>query len=289
MKKNKKAQDLQIGIGVGLFLFLFIGGLIVLMLGIDTVEANHLGVKVRWGQIIGVMQPSTQWTGLFTQVVQYDMRIRKASIDLSGDNYAPSKEGQKVYALIDVNYKVKNSEDTVKSLYANIGTDDVIANRLNIDPIITEGFKQATAQYTALDILDKRQEVKEKAIEYIKANFPKDYFELQNIVITNIAFSPEFAKEIEAKQTAIQTALKEQNNLETVKFQQQQQVEIYKAQAQLIELQSKALTDLTIRQKMLDKWNGVLPSTLIITPESNGLFLQLAKGEISSGLNNTEG
>jgi len=279
--KGKKGQDLAIGSAFVIFVILAIGGLIILLMGFDSVEANHLGVKVAWGQITGTMQPSTQWTGLFTHVEQYDMRIRKASIDLTGDNYAPSKEGQKVYATIDVNYRVKYDPETIKKLYSNVGTDDVIADRLNINPLVIESFKQVTSQYTAMDILEKRQEVKDKTIESIKRNFPAEYFEIDNIVITNIAFTPEFANEIEAKQTALQTALKEENNLETIKFQQQQKIVEYEAQAKLIELQSKALTELTLKQKMLDKWTGQLPNTLIITPSSSGLFLDLARGNLN--------
>jgi len=278
---GKKGQDMAVGVGVTIFAVLLIGGIIIALMGFDTVEPNHLGVKVAWGQITGVMQPSTQWTGLFVSVIPYDMRIRKASIDLSGDNYAPSKEGQKIFATIDVNYRVKNNPETVKSLYANVGTDDVIAERLNINPIVIEAFKQTSSQYTAMDILEKRQEVKDKTIDTIKKNFPAQYFEIDNIVITNIAFTSEFANEIEAKQTSIQTALKEQNNLEVIKFQQQQEIEKYKAQAQMIELQSKALTELTLKQKMLDKWSGYLPQTLIITPTTGGLFMDLAKGELN--------
>jgi len=279
--KGKKGQDLAIGGVFAIFVILAVGGLIILLMGFDSVEANHLGVKVAWGQITGTMQPSTQWTGLWTHVEQYDMRIRKASIELIGDNYAPSKEGQKIYATIDVNYRVKYDPETIKKLYANVGTDDIIAERLNINPIVVEGFKQVTSQYTAMDILEKRQEVKDKSIETIKRNFPAEYFEIDNIVITNIAFTNEFATEIEAKQTAVQTALKEQNNLEAVKYKQQQQIEIYKADAEKIRLQSQTLTQLTINQRMLERWDGHLPETLIITPTSSGLFMNLAQGKLN--------
>ena len=272
---NKKAQDISIGIGLTVFIVLFFAVLIILAMGFDTVEANHLGVKVAWGQITGTMQPSTQWTGLITSVVQYDMRLRKASIELSGDNYAPSKEGQKIFGTIDVNYRVKNNPETVKSLYANVGTDDVIAERLNINPIVVEGFKQTTSQYTAMDILEKRQEVKDKAIEIIKRNFPAEYFEIENIVITNIAFTKDFADEIEAKQTAVQTALKEKNNLETIKFQQQQILEQAKIDAERIKLQSASLTQLTIAQAWIQKWNGNVPTYLITSQANANMLMQL--------------
>jgi prohibitin 2 len=283
---NKKGQEMALSVGLIIFIVVFIGVLIVFFLGYDTVQPSHMGVMVRFGNILGTMDPGMKWTGLFTDVFSYDLRTRKAEIALEGDNYSPSKDGQKIFAVINVNYRVKRDKATVSDLYANIGPDDIISDRLNIPAIITEGFKQATVGYTAMEILEKRQEVKEKAVENIKKNFPEHYFEIENIIVTNIAFSPAFADEIEKKQIALQTALKEQNNLETVKFQQQQVIEQAKAESERIRLQSAALTQLTINQKLLDTWDGHLPSTLIITPESNGLFLQLAKGEVDNSLVN---
>jgi len=285
---NKKGQEGG-AILLVIIAVVFIVGIIVLMLGYDTVEPSHLGVKTSFGQITGVMQPSTQWTGLFTDVHSYDMRTRKDVIDLQGDSYAPTKDGQKIFATINVNYRLKREDQTVTNLYANVGTDDVVADKLNINAIITEGFKEATSQYTAMEVLDKRQDLKEQAITNIKANFPGQYFEIENIVITNIAFSKDYADEIEAKQIAQQAALKEQNQLEVVKFQQQQEIEKYKAQAEQIKLQSQTLTDLTIKQKMLDRWDGRFPSTLIVTPGTGGFLMDLAKmGSIGGAVNATQ-
>lgn len=276
--KNKKSQ---VGTIVFLFMVLFTIVIFVLLLGFDKVEASHLGVKVKFGQIIGVMHPSLQWTGLFVDVYPYDMRTRKAEIELSGDNYAPSKDGQKIFSLINVNYRVKKSDQTIQDLYANVGADNIISDRLNINAIITEGMKQATVGYTAMEILEKRQEVKDKAIENIKKNFPQEYFEIENIVITNIAFSKEFADEIEKKQVAVQTALKEKNQLDVVRFQQQQSIEIYKAEAEKIKLQAQQLTDLTVKQRWIEKWSGNLPQYMITSQENANWLLQLPNTQIS--------
>jgi regulator of protease activity HflC (stomatin/prohibitin superfamily) len=282
---NKKGQEGG-AILLVIIAVVFIVGIIVLMLGYDTVEPSHLGVKTSFGQITGVMQPSTQWTGLFTDVHSYDMRTRKDVIDLQGDSYAPTKDGQKIFATINVNYRLKREDQTVTNLYANVGTDDVVADKLNINAIITEGFKEATSQYTAMEVLDKRQDLKEQAITNIKANFPGQYFEIENIVITNIAFSKDYADEIEAKQIAQQAALKEQNQLEVVKFQQQQEIEKYKAQAEQIKLQSQTLTDLTVRQAWIAKWSGNLPNYMIVSQDQSNFLMQLP-GISSTGSSST--
>ena len=282
--KNKKSQ-VELGI-IAFFAILVVVGLLIMGLGIDVVQPSHRGVMVRFGQILGIFKvgdayTGMRWTGLFTDVYTYDMRTRKVVIELVGDNYAPTKEGQKVFSTINVNYRVKDTEETITDLYANIGSDEIISDRLNINAIITEGFKQASVGYTALEILEKRQEVKEKAIENIRKNFPTEYFEIENIVITNIAFTPEFANEIELKQKAIQSAQKEQNLLEGVKFQQEQKLVEYRALAEQIRLQSETLTELTIKKAWIERWSGQLPQYLITTSDNANFILSLptSKGE----------
>ena len=93
----------------------------------------------------------------------------------------------------------------------------------------------------------------------------------------------------EDKKIATQNRLKEEINVETVRFQQAQQLEIYKADAEKLRLQKSEITSLLNEQKLIDSWNGVLPSTLIISDGTQGLFLQLAKGDITSSSTNNTG
>ena len=270
---RKKGQELALSVTVIAVIVLIVAGFLYFLMAYDMVEPSHRGVQVRFGKILGIQKPSLQHTGLFTHVYHYDMRTRKIEIDLVGENSAVDRDGQMIKAKINVNYRIKDSDDTVWKLYENVGTDQIIADRLNIPEIITEGFKQATVKFEALDIVDKRQEVKELAKENIHNNFPKQYFEIENIVITNIDWSVEFKTEIEAKKVAEQEKLKEENKLEVVIFQQQQAIEKFKAEAEQIRLQSVALTDLTLRQKYLEEWNGVLPLYMIANQDTINMFL----------------
>lgn len=272
---NKRGQAV-VGVVGGIIVFVV---LMVLLLGINTVDATHLGVKNRFGVITGVQQPGMEYVGIFTSVDEYDMRERKLQIDLDDTNSAVDKTGQEVYAIISVNYRLKRSNDVVKNLYANVGRDRQIANVLNIEPLIIESFKMSTAKFDSMEILDDRQQVKDLATENIRKNFPTEYFEITRIVIGNIDFSDDFKKAIEEKKVATQNKLKEKEQLDVVKFQQQQEIEKYKAEAEKLRLQKTQITALLNEQKMIDRWNGVLPQTLIIQDGSQGLFLQLAQGK----------
>lgn len=277
VRENKKAQAGTIITGV--VVIVFICALFAAFTGFDTVDANHLGVMVELGKLKGVMDPGIQWTGIFTEVYQYDMRIRKASVEMVGGGSATDKDGQAIYGTVAVNYRLKGNREVVSSLYKNVGTDDVIADRLNIQPIIREGFKQATVKYEAIEILENRQKVKDEAKENIKRNFPEEYFEIVDIVVENIDFSQDFKNAIEAKKVATQNKLKEEEQVQVVKFQQQQEIEKYKAEAEKLRLQKQEVTSLLNEQKMIEKWDGKLPEYLIITPDSQGMLLNLAQGK----------
>lgn len=277
MIKNKKAQG--IGIIGGGFVILLLIAFVILISGFDTVDASHLGVKVRLGQITGTMQPGMKWTGLFTHVYQYDTRIRKIQVEMLGEQSATDKDGQAVFGIVNVNYRLKENADIVQKLYSHVGTDDTLANKLNINAIIKEGFKQATVEYEAMEILQNRQKVKELAKENIRKNFPQDYFEIVDIVVENIDFTPQFKDAIEQKKIATQNKLKEEEQVQVVKFQQQQEIEKYKAEAEKLRLQKQEVTALLNEQKMIERWDGKLPDYLIITADSQGMFLQLAQGQ----------
>ena len=261
---------LKYGTGISV---LFLVGIIILLMGFDMVDASHLGIKVNLGTTLGVMEPGIKWTGIFTEVYQYDMRVRKATVEMEGDAYAPDKTGQPIFAKIDVNYKLKPG--AVETIYQTVGEDDAIVDKLNIIPIITEGFKRATVKYEALEILDKREEVAHLAEQNIKDRFPAEYFEIESVVISNIHYSMQFQDAIDSKKTAIQLSQVALQNLEKVKFEQQQEIEKYKAQAEQIKLQSAQLTAMTVQRAWIEKWNGALPAYIMTSPENADMILQL--------------
>jgi hypothetical protein len=265
-------DDKIIGAGV-VFVIVVIAGIIFCMLGFDYVDASHLGVMNQMGTIKGVMSPGIRWTGLFTHVYTYDMRLRKVHVEMEGQQYAPDKTGQPVFAQIDVNYRLKR--DAVQNLYQNVGPDNVVEEQLNIIPLITEGFKRATVKYEALEILDKREEVAHLAEQNIKDRFPVEYFEIDQVVISNIHYSDQFQKAIDDKKTAIQLTAVAQQNLEKVKFEQGQEIEKYKAEAEKLKLQKSEISDLLVKQQWVAKWDGKLPSYMLTTPDNANFILSL--------------
>jgi regulator of protease activity HflC (stomatin/prohibitin superfamily) len=277
MKKGQTGVFAVVLIIVGFIILIGLG------LGFDTVDASHIGVKNRFGVLEGTMQPGMQWTGFFTHVEQYDLRLRKKIIEMNGADSAVDKDGQGIFATIEINYRL--NPENVENAYSKIGIDNNLAEILNIDGTIKEGFKSVTSEYTSLEIFQKRSEVKQKAIEKIRENFPVDYFMLENVIITNIDFNPAFKAAIEAKKVAEETAKAREKEVDISKFEANKKIEtargiaeskklqaeanayetitLAKAEAEALSLKSKQLTPLMVQNNYIDAWNGQLPQYML--------------------------
>src|SRR6056297_2737239 len=231
--ENKKGQAFAV-----IFVIVIIVGIIVGFMGFDRVDASHRGVKVKLGKITGTMNPGLEWTGLFTDVHQYDLRTRSMTIDMKGAQGAVDRDGQSVYSTIEINYKLK--PDSVQDAYSYIGHDDQLSGVLRIEGRVKEGFKTITSEYTSLEIFQKRQEVKAKAIEQIQSRFPQKYFVLENIIISNLDFNPDFKAAIESKKVAEETAKAKEQEVKVQKFEADKKIETARGEAESKKLQAEA-------------------------------------------------
>lgn len=223
--------------------------------GFDVVDASHIGVKNRFGEVLGLMQPGMQWTGLFTSVEQYDLRVQKMTVEmLEGEQTSVDIDGQTVKARIQVNYKLnpENIEDT----FVKVGRANDVVNVLNIEGIIREGFKTTTSKYKSKEIWQKRNEVKEEAIKRISANFPSEHVILVNIIISDLDFNPKFLQAIEDQKTNEELAIAKKKQVEIaeqeairVEAEAKGQAEAKKVNADAEAYQKKAMAEAEAYQK----------------------------------------
>src|SRR5208282_3423938 len=108
--------------------------------------------------------------------------------------------------------------------------------------------------------------------EFVKQRIAPYHLVAENTSITHFSFSKEFETAIEAKVTAQQNAEKAENDLKRITIQAQQQVAQAKGEAEALRVQKEQITPelLQLRQiEMLrEKWNGALPTTMIVTGTS---------------------
>lgn len=222
------------------------------LLSVGTVGAGERGVKTRFSNVVGEVQPGLYFKVPFIESVhKTDIQTQKVQQDTT----AASSDLQDVKATIAVNFNVDPTK--VTSIYQNIGYDyqDVI-----IDPAIQETVKAVTAKYTAEQLVTSREAVRQGIVDALSAKLSTAGFQVTQVAIVNFAFSEDFNKAIEAKVTAEQNALAAKNKLDQVQFEAQQTVATAKAQAEAIEIQAQAINsqggaDYVALQKV-QKWNG---------------------------------
>lgn len=236
-------------------------GLIVLMFILGTftiVSAGERGVVLRLGKVNRTLEPGLHFKlPLFESVSKLDVQTQKEQVKAS----AASQDLQNVTAEVAMNYNLY--PDKVSSLWTNIGED--YKERV-IDPAIQEAIKASTANYTAEELVTKRETVRDEIERRLVERLSREFVNVTAVSIVDFDFSPSFNAAIEAKVTAEQNALAAKNKLEQVKFEADQRVASAKGEAEAIRIQAQAIQNQGgaeyVRLKTIEKWNGVLPQNL---------------------------
>lgn len=229
-----------------------------------VVYDNSVGIlAVPLGPGIHVITPFWQ------TVTEIEVRTQKAEVPAA----ASSKDLQDVSTTIAINYHP--TKGTTPQLYEEIGVD--YGNRV-IAPAIQEVVKAVMAQYTAEELITKREFVSEEISTRLKTRLAKQYITIDAVSIVNFEFSTAFTESIEQKQIAEQQALKAKNDLTRIEIEAQQTIAMAEADARAIEIKGEALKNNPelVALEWVNKWDGQMPmynmngmgdtSLLITTP-----------------------
>lgn len=243
--------------------------LVLIFTSFGTVDAGERGIKVRLGNVVGIIEPGLYTKAPFiTQVRKVDVQTQKEEAEAS----AASSDLQTVNAKVAVNYNLDVQK--LQDLYIKIGLE---YKTKIIDPAIQEEVKAVTAKYTAEQLITKRQEVTDAIQTGLTARLVLHDIQVTGVSIVNFDFSGSFNEAIEKKVTAEQNALAAKNKLDQIKFEAQQTIETAKATAESIKIQAQAVNSQGgadyVQLQAIEKWDGHLPTQMI--PGSSVPFLNL--------------
>jgi regulator of protease activity HflC (stomatin/prohibitin superfamily) len=135
-----------------------------------------------------------------------------------------------------------------------------------ISPSVHEAMKAVAAQFTAEELIAKRQQVSSAIIDNLKARLSRHGIEIDEFSILDFNFSKSFNDAIEAKTTAEQLKLKAVNDLQRIKVEAEQKVVAAKAEADSLALQKQNVTQELLQLRSIEnqraaieKWDGRLP------------------------------
>ena len=229
--------------------------LILMSASVTTINSGEVGIRVRFGKVIEKRaQEGINFTIPFIEKIEkMNVKVQKTEVKTSSS----SKDLQEVDMSIAVNYKIDN--DKAIELYKTVGTGYV---EVVLEPAIEESIKAVTSKYTAEELITNRSEVSQKCMEELSKKVEKYGLNVNDFNITNFSFSDEFERAIEEKQVAEQKVLTAKQELEKEKIEAEKKIVAAEAEKKSNELKQKTLTDNIIKEKFIEKWDGVLPKVV---------------------------
>ena len=220
------------------------------------VPAGNIGVILRFSAIDRVTYPGINIKLPFVErVVFMNVRTQKDEVQAT----AMSENLQVVTSQIAVNYHLDGTR--AQEVFENVGADYA---SIIVAPAIQNTFKAVTAQFTAEELITKRDEVRLLAEEELTKQLEPYFIIVENFNIVNFDFSVEYQQAIEAKQVAQQEVETSKQKLAQAEIDAQTVIAQAKGQADAQKAlnDTGALTPEYLQYLFLTKWNGILPQVM---------------------------
>jgi regulator of protease activity HflC (stomatin/prohibitin superfamily) len=220
-----------------------------------SVDTGKVGVVTQMGRVTG-RELSEGFSFVapwgFNNVTEYDIKTLKTE----AESKAATKDLQDVSATVVLNYRLERGK--VSEMHQTVGEkyQDIL-----VAPALQEVFKSMAAKYTATESITERPALKADVVEGLTERLKKYGISVQDVSLTNFAFSEAFNNAIEATQVANQNVARMRQELESVKVQAEKDITAAQGAAEAQRLQQQTLTTEILQKQAIEKWDGKLPTT----------------------------
>ena len=256
-----------------------------------TVDQGERGVKLRYGAIVGIAEPGLNFKIPFVDTVRPISVQNQAIVYERVESY--SKDQQPATLRISVSFRVP--EASVEELYSQYGTIEKMVERL-ISRKVPDEVKNVFGRYTAISAIQDRTKFGMDINEALKKSISGPVT-IESVQIEEVIFSDAYEQSIEKRMMAEVEIQTKRQNLETERInaeitvtqakaradsalaQAQAEAEAIRvrgiAEADAIKARGEALKQNAglIALTQAEKWNGVLPATMV--PGGTVPFLNL--------------
>jgi prohibitin 2 len=274
-------KGLAVGIIVGLI------AVALLIQSLVTVQAGTVGVVKRLGAVRQELSPGLHAIVPFIDHVVVFPTIKKtyeASENPQGSEAdypdviitALTSDGQQIRVGMTARFMIQPGK--AAWILQNLGSEREYVEKVVKTEIRGSGRRVPT-RFAAYDLYTKRSyEAQQALFDEISPKFEKNGLILDEIVIRNIIFTPEYAKTLEEKQIALENITTEKNKLEQEKIRKEQKIVEAEGDAKSIEIRQAALTKnpTIIQWEFVQKlapnvqW-GIMPDRIIPLIDFKGL------------------
>lgn len=249
--------------------------------GYERIDAGHEGIKVNlYGDGKGiddiVLVTGAVWYNPLTTAV-YEYPTYVITVD-----YKPfsinAKDGSSF--TVDPTISLKVIDGKSPEVFRKYRKNDIVeVINTTLYNYVKNAFRIQLNNYTTDELVSKREEF-EKAIEdKLAKELKNENFQLEQMT-SGLQYPETLVKSIDEKNSAIQKALKAENEVKTIEAEAKKRVAEAQGQAEALRIKgdaeaeynrkiSSSLSTLIIQQNMIEKWNGELP---IMNGSTNTIF-----------------
>ena len=237
------------GLAVGLLIVVVV--LALLVQSLVTVQAGTVGVVKRLGAVRQELNPGLHVIVPFIDHVVIFPTLKKTyeasdTPQSSEADYpdiiisALTSDGQQIRLGMTARFMIAPGK--AAWIIQNLGTEREYVEKVVKTEIRGTGRRVPT-RFAAYDLYTKKSYDAQQALfDEISPKFEKNGLILDEIVIRNITFTPEYAKTLEEKQIALENITTEKNKLEQEKIRKEQKIVEAEGDAKSIEIRQAALT-----------------------------------------------
>jgi regulator of protease activity HflC (stomatin/prohibitin superfamily) len=278
-EQEKQNQQLKIKkmvkrilIGIAAFI-----ALIVMFQSCERIDAGHVGVKVNlYGSGKGV-DDVTECTGMVfynpisTKIYEFPTFIQHKEYRDENSFVVNSKDGSEFQVSPIMNYSVQREK--VPAIFAKYRRSLPEIEEGFLKTAVYDAFRLATNKYTADELISNRAVFEVEVRRLLEGQLLREGFVI-NQFTSNLVYPETFKKSIEAKNNAVQSALRAENEVKTAEAQAkikiatangnaQAMLTAAKAEAEANSLKQKTITPMLLQLEWINKWNGKLPETML--------------------------
>ena len=249
--------------------------------GLERIDAGHVGIKVN---LIGTgkgVDNATEVTGwvfynrFTTKIVEFPTFVQhkeyKKTEDSDESFVINSKDGSEFHVSPILNYSVQREKVPFIFTKYRVELNAVEAGFLKT--AVYDAFRVVANSYTADELISNRELFEIKVRKNLESHLLPEGFILAQFT-SNLLYPETFKKAIEAKNNAVQSALRAENEVKTAEAQAKIKVAqaegnakamltSAKAEAESYRLKQQTLTPLLLQQMWINKWSGKLPETML--------------------------
>ena len=265
-KQIKMVKTITAGV-LGFFALIF------LFMSCERIDAGHVGVKVnQYGDNKGVddvvvVTGMVFYNPFTTKVYEFPTYIQHKEYKDENSFVVNSKDGSEFSVSPIMNYSVQR--DKVPSIFSKYRRPLEDIEEGFLKTAVYDAFRLATNKYTADELISNRAVFEVEVRRLLDGQLLKEGF-IINQFTSNLVYPETFKKSIEAKNNAVQAALRAENEVKTAEAQAKIKVATAEGNAQALLTSAKAeaeanrmkqqtLTPLLIQLEYVQKWDGKLP------------------------------